>query len=159
MYSSWFMCKVRSEKEDEKGFIKKLSEVYLIDAVSYTDAETRLSEKVRQIHNNFNIDAISRSKIAEVFQYADSDVWYKSKIVFSIYDEKSGKEKKVTNQMLVTAISVKEAFDRLTDKLSSTVSDYEIQEIALSPVIEVFPYEAILAQNQFDSTNPQHNEG
>lgn len=141
---NWFECKVKYEKiEEQTGKEKKVTEPYLVDAVSFTEAEARIYEKCGEfIHTEFLINNISKAGYSEVFPMEDGDFWYKCKVNFIAMDEKSGKEKKISSQMLVMANSVKEAFDNLTTNLGTATFDFEITSVALSPIIDIFPYSA-----------------
>ncbi|WP_026135638.1 DUF4494 domain-containing protein [Nafulsella turpanensis] len=137
----WFQCKIKYQKEEENGKIKNVSEPYLVDAVSYTEAEARIYEELGSvIRGEFEVTSITKSRFVDIFHYDDNDVWYKCKVTYMVADENSGKEKKITNMMLVTAANVKEAYDRIQESLSTMLVPFEIPEIAQSPIVEIFPY-------------------
>ena len=136
----WFLCKVKYQKEDENGRLKSVTEPYLVDAVSFTEAETRIYEEMgERVRGEFMITGISKSKIIDIFNYEDIDIWYKCKVVYYVAEE-SGKEKKIVNQMIVTAHNVKEAYDRIHQSLNNMLVSFQIPEIVESPIIEVFNY-------------------
>jgi hypothetical protein len=87
------------------------------------------------------ITGISKSNIVDVFFYEDSEVWHKCKITYLIADADSGKEKKVTQFMIVTAEDVKQAFDRIQESLSNMLVSFRVPDITESPIVEVFPFE------------------
>jgi hypothetical protein len=134
------MCKIKIKKEDDKGRIKTLSEQYLIDAVSFTDAEKRLHEQLSTTHGEFHLANVSRSSVAEVHLYDDSDVWNRCKICYVSIDEAEGRERKITTTMLLTANDIRTAFERVQHQLRSMIVDYEIPEIAQVPILDVFAY-------------------
>ncbi|SNS62410.1 protein of unknown function [Belliella buryatensis] len=138
----WFLCKVKYAKENEEGLLKNVSEQYLVDAVSFTEAEARIYDMLGSvIRGDFQVTNISKSNIVDVFFFEDIDVWHKCKITYIITDADSGKEKKVTQFMLVTAHDVKEAYDRIYESLDNMLVSFRVPEITESPIVEVFPFE------------------
>lgn len=139
---TWFQIKVKYAKETEEGLLKSISEVYLVDAVSFTEAEAIIYDRLgSQIRGDFQVTHESKSNIVDVFFYEDSDIWYKCKITYLVADGDSGKEKKVTQYMIVTAEDVKQAYDRIQESLSNMLVSFRVPDITESPIIEVFPYE------------------
>jgi len=139
---TWFACKVKYAKENEEGLLKNISEQYLVDAVSFTEAEAVLYDRLAsQIRGDFQVTGISKSNIVDVFHYEESDIWYKCKISYLVADADSGKEKKVTQYMIVTADDVKNAYDRIQESLSNMLVSFRIPDIVESPIVEVFPFE------------------
>ncbi|WP_194774354.1 DUF4494 domain-containing protein [Pararhodonellum marinum] len=138
----WFLCKVKYAKENEQGLLKNVSEQYLIDAVSFTEAEARIYDMLGSvIRGDFQVTNISKSNIVDVFFYEDVDIWHKCKITYIVEDADSGKEKKVTQYMLVTAHDVKEAFERIYESLNNMLVTFRVPDVNESPIVEVFPYE------------------
>jgi hypothetical protein len=139
---TWFLCKVKYAKENEEGLLKNISEQYLVDAVSFTEAEAILYDRLAsQIRGDFQVTGISKSNIVDVFFYENSDIWYKCKISYLVADADSGKEKKVTQYMIVTAEDVKNAYDRIQESLSNMLVSFRIPDIVESAIVEVFPFE------------------
>tara|TARA_B100000508_G_scaffold141095_1_gene146771 strand:+ start:50770 stop:51381 length:612 start_codon:yes stop_codon:yes gene_type:complete len=139
--NSWFTIKVKYTKQLEDGRLKRVTEPYLVDAISFTDAEARIYEEVgTNIKGEFLITGISKTDYADIFYYEDADDWYKCKLTYVSVDADSGKEKKVSNNFLVTASSVKEAYERIKESLSEMTVTFEIPSIMLSPIVEVLPY-------------------
>lgn len=140
---TWFICKVKYQKQDDKGKVKNVSDQYLVDAVSFTEAEARIYEKLGSVlPGEFHISNISKSNITDVFYYEDSDVWHKCKMTYTLEVEGSGKEKKITNHVLLTAADVKTAYDRVYESLNNMLVEFKVPEIVESPIVEVFPYES-----------------
>ncbi len=136
------MCKVKYAKENEQGLLKNVSEQYLVDAVSFTEAEARIYDMLGSvIRGDFQVTNISKSNFVDVFFFEDIDIWHKCKISYIVSDADSGKEKKVTQFMLVTAHDVKEAYDRIHESLSNMLVSFRVPEVTESPIVEVFPYE------------------
>ncbi|MEO1051997.1 MAG: DUF4494 domain-containing protein [Bacteroidota bacterium] len=138
----WYACKVRFTKETEDGTLKQVTETFLIDAVSYTEAETRIYAAMEQnIAGEFTINSISKTNLSEVINYEDVDTWYKCKVSYSTVDADSEKEIKINTYYLVSAQNVKEAYERVEDNLSSMLVPFDIPSITVTKIMEVFPYE------------------
>lgn len=139
----WFTCKIKRHKEDEKGHLKFVTEAYLVDAVNYTEAEARIYEELGSvITGEFSVNSITKASIADIFHFEDADQWYKCKAVYVIEDD-HGNEKRVINQMLITAHNVKDAYERLEDSLSGVLVTFTITSVEESPIVEIFPYEEL----------------
>ncbi|MFC3417640.1 DUF4494 domain-containing protein [Algoriphagus hitonicola] len=142
---TWFLCKVKYAKENEQGLLKNISEQYLVDAVSFTEAEAILYDRLgSQIRGDFQVTGISKSNIVDVFFYEDADLWHKCKITYLVADGDNGKEKKVTQYMIVTAEDVKQAYDRIQESLNNMLVSFRVPDITESPIVEVFPYDSEL---------------
>ncbi|WP_068475417.1 DUF4494 domain-containing protein [Saccharicrinis aurantiacus] len=140
--NTWFECKVKYEAIDEQtGKQKKVNLPYLIDAVSYTEAESRIHAEMEQyVSGEFSVPSIKKANYTDLFFYDDGDKWYKCKVVFVSIDEEAGKEKKVSNMMLVLASDLKEAYERINESMSGMTVDFDITQIMESPIADVFPY-------------------
>ena len=141
MSTIWYECKVKYRKTDETGGQKVTTEPYLVDALSYTEAESRINEEMSAyISEEFKITNIKVANYAEIHPFENADRWFKSKVSLMAYDEESGKERRSNMYLLVQANDVKEAFDNTTHVMSSTMGEYSIPAITESPIMDVFPY-------------------
>ena len=139
--NNWFTVKVKYTKQLDNGALKRVSEPYLLAAMTFTDAEARIYEELGQIiRGEFNVVGISRTEIHDIFAYDDADVWYKCKVRYESMDADTEKAKKVNQNFLVSAESVKEAYERIQESLSTLMVDFEIPSIIVSPIVEIFPY-------------------
>ncbi len=137
----WYECKVKYRKTHETGEQKVSTDTYLLDAVSYTEAESRITEEMKAYTNeDFRIMNIKVANFAEVHPFENSDRWFKSKVSLVALDEESGKEKKTNIYLLVQANDVKEAFENTEKAMAETMGDYSIPAITESPILDVFPY-------------------
>ena len=119
---NWFECKVSYEKMLENGMQKKVTEPYLVDALSFTEAEARIIEEIRPfITGEFTVTDIKRARLSELFFNENGDRFYKIKVYFITLDEKSGAEKKTAAQMLAQATTLKEAIAVLEDGMKGTL--------------------------------------
>lgn len=139
--NNWFECKVSYDKQLENGLIKKTTEPYLVDALSFTEAESRIIEEVKPyISGEFSIADIKRAKLSEIFFNENGDRFYKVKIHFITLDEKSGAEKKTVANMLAQASDFQEALQVTLDGMKGTLADYNIASISETSLMDVFPY-------------------
>ncbi|RLD82295.1 MAG: hypothetical protein DRJ07_08305 [Bacteroidetes bacterium] len=139
--STWYECKVRYQKMDQNGKEKKVNEPYLVDAVSFTDAEKRINEMLEPyISGEFQVTNIKIANYSELHPNENGDRWFKCKVSYIMLDEEKGTEKKSNTYILMQANDVKEAYEAIKELLHDTVSDYEIPAIAESPIMDVFPF-------------------
>ena len=137
---NWFECKVSYEKMIEGGMQKKVTEPYLVDAMSFTEAEARIIEELTPyISGEFMVADIRRVRLAELFYNEQGDRFYKAKVCYISLDEKSGVEKRTAVQMLAQASSVREALDRIDEGMKGSMADYEVAAITESPLVEGSP--------------------
>lgn len=145
MMNNWFECKVKYEKTMENGLVKKVSEPYLVDAISFTEAEKRIIEEIRPfMTGEFVISDIKRANYSEVF-FCDAetaDRWFKCKLSFITLDEKSGAEKKTNSYSLVQAADLREAIKYLDEQMKGTIMDYQIAAVTETMIMDVYPYSA-----------------
>ncbi len=138
----WFECKVKYVKVTESGKEQTVTENFLLDAVSFTDAETRITRQMQEmVKGEFTVTDIKKSRIAEVFPYENGEWWFKATINLVTIDEDAGKEKKLRTQYLIMADDIQEALTRLDESLSFMVIPYVISSLAVSTIVDVFPYQ------------------
>ncbi|MDE5567036.1 MAG: DUF4494 domain-containing protein [Muribaculaceae bacterium] len=137
--ANWFECKVRYDKLQENGAVKKVNEPYLVDALSFTEAEARIiDEQTPFISGEFSVSAVKRTKISEIFWNEGGDRWYLVKVAFITIDERSGVEKRTATLILVQASNFKEALDNFIEGMKDTMADYEIVSITETPLMDVY---------------------
>jgi len=120
---------------------KKVTEPYLVDALSFTEAEARIIEEVQPfISGEFAITGINRAHYAEVFTSNTGSNWYKVRLHYITLDEKSGMEKRTLAKMLVQASNVEEALENFKQGMKGSMLDYVIIEVSETPLMDVFPY-------------------
>lgn len=140
MYN-WFECKIKYDKMLETGMQKSVTEPYLVDALSFTEAEARIIEEMKPfISGEFSVSDIKRVKYAESFFNETGDRYYRAKLYFITLDEKSGAEKKTAVNMLVQASSLKEAVEIVEAEMRKTMIDYDIASVVETAIMDVFPY-------------------
>lgn len=140
---NWFECKVTYEKILENGAPKKVTEPYLVDALSFTEAEARILEEMKPfISGEMTIADIKRARIAELFFNENGDRYYRAKVQFITLDEKSGAEKKTSVQMLAQASDIKDAIAGIEKGMKGTMADYVIASVSETMIMDVFPFSA-----------------
>ncbi len=140
---NWFECKIKYDKNMENGMIKKVTEPYLVDAMSFTEAEARIIKEITPfMTGEFTVANISRANISEMFTDETGDKWYKCKVMFITIDERSGAEKKSASIMLVQAIDFQTALANLVNGMKGTMADYSIANITETAIMDIFPYDS-----------------
>lgn len=138
--ATWFECKFKYNREDQNGGFTTVTEVYLIDAVSFTDAEARVYDEIGSNFREFVLLTVSKYRVHELVINEEGLTWYKCKVAITSLDEKAGKEKKLKQMILVNGNNVREAYDRVEDLFSDSTSDYQILEIITTNIVEILPY-------------------
>ncbi len=148
---NWFLGKIRYQQPVDDATVgtrneefikqKNVTEAYLVDAVSYTDAEGRLYQEIAANTPEFEITNISRMKLADVLMIEDGgETWFKVKALFILDDEKTGKQKKTPSVMLVNAETPKQAYERVEVSLKSSLDPFEITDVNITKILDIFPY-------------------
>ena len=141
--ATWFECKISYEKTMEDGLPKKVSEVYVVDALSFSEAEERIMEEMLP-YNLVDIEIVD-VKIApyrEIF-FADdnlADQWFKAKLSFITIDERTDKEKRTSMMYLVNAGNISSAINNIGEVMSGTMIDYVTTSISATKIFDVFEY-------------------
>ena len=140
---NWFECKISYDKKTDEGIPKRITEAYLVDALSFTEAEARIIEEIRPyISGEFTVLDIKRARFAETFLNDTGETYYKVKIKLITLDEKSGAEKETAVQMLVQASTIHEAISFVDKGMKGTLTDYVIASISETLLVDVFPFTA-----------------
>ena len=143
MQSEWFECKVRYDKTLENGLIKKTTETYLVDALSFTEAEKRFIEEITPfMTGEFMVTDIKRARISDLFDSEDfnDDRWFRARIAYITLDEKSGAEKRTAQNVLIQANNFHRAIDRLDEGMKGTLGEWVIVTVTETAIIDVFKF-------------------
>ena len=139
----WFECKVRYEKNGEDGVPKKVIETYVVDAVSFGEAESRILEEMgKYVSGEIEVVDLKIAQYKEIF-FANNnlaDKWYKAKLAFITIDEKTDKEKKTSVYYLVNAGNINSALKNVDEIMSGTMVDYQTCNLSETQIIDVFEY-------------------
>lgn len=151
--AEWFECKIRYEKTMEDGLQKKITEYYVVDALSFTEAERRIMEEMSSyISGEFEVKDIKRAAYREIF-FSDeelADRWYKAKLQFITIDEKTEKEKRSNVSYLIQAGTLNGAVKNIDEVMGGSMIDYVIAAVAETTLIDVFEY-----RKKEEDTNPE----
>lgn len=144
---NWFKVKVSYEKLLENGLQKRVTEEFLFDALSFTEAESRAIEEMKPfISGEFTIADIARYPISELFE-SDGDRYYLASVAFITLDERSGREKKTIVKMLAQASDIQQAKDVVTEGMKSTMVDYVIEGLKETKILGVFKWQKATPAN------------
>lgn len=141
--ATWFSVRVVYDAKNEKGMSVKRKEMYLIDALSFTEAEARvIGEVTPYTDGELRVTAMKLENIAEIF---NSDIedgkWYRIKVQFASLDEKSGKERKDAHIYLVIGNSTEDATKRMHERMKGTLADYTVHTVSETQYMDVFFYD------------------
>ncbi|WP_194852515.1 DUF4494 domain-containing protein [Nonlabens antarcticus] len=144
MSATWYECKVKYRKFDEATATQKIkTEPFLVDAISYTEAESRITQEMAAYlseSEEIKITNIKVANYAEIHPFENADRWFKSRVSLIAFDEESGKERKTNLYLLVQANDVKEAYENTVSIMKGTMGEYTIPAVSESPIVDVFPY-------------------
>ena len=139
----WFEAKIRYEKIMEDGILKKVTETYVVDALSFSEAEERIMEEMSSyVSGEIDIVDLKIAQYKEIF-FADSDLadkWYKAKLAFITIDEKTYKEKKTRVCHLVNAGNINAAVKNIEEQMAGTMIDYDTFNVSETQILDVFEY-------------------
>ena len=141
--ATWFECKIRYEKIMEDGLPKKINDVYVVDALSFSEAEERIIEEMSSyISGEIEIVDVKIAPYREIF-FADdnlADQWFKAKLSFITIDERTDKEKRTSMMYLVNAGNISSAINNIDKVMSGTMIDYVTTSISATKIFDVFEY-------------------
>ena len=142
--SKFYEVKIQYQKMQEDGKEKKVTEQYVVEALSFTEAESRIIEEMTPyISGEFDIVSEKIAPYNEIFLSDNStdDKWFVSKVAFITIDEKTAKEKKTSQRLLVQAETSEKAMDYTKEMFSHGMSDYSIDSVQDTPTLDVFLHE------------------
>lgn len=123
----------------ENGMMKKVTDTFLVDALSFTEAEARVIEEVTPfVSGEMDVASVKKTKISEIFRDDSADKWYLTKVAFITIDEKTAAEKRSVNLILVAGSDFKGAYDNFLAGMKGTMADYEIVSIAETLILDVY---------------------
>lgn len=140
---NYFKITVKYTMPNEQGKIVKISEQYVVNAESFTESEAIITKyMVENVTSDFSIHAIQRKNYAEIITSNKSLVkeqshWYECKLKFTSFDENSGKEMKTSSLMLAWDSDINSANDTVIELMKGTISDFEIEKIIDTKIIDV----------------------
>ncbi len=141
--STWFECKVRYEKTQEDGSDKLVNELYVVDALSFTEAEASIIDNMAvYVSGELKIANINPANYNEIFFSGndDDDLWFKARLAFITIDDKN-KEKRTYVNYLIQAKSIERAKRYVDEIMGKTIIDYELKSLSESKIFDVFEHE------------------
>jgi len=138
--ADWFEIKVKYDKMMEDGSQKKVPELYVMDALSFTEAEENITEEISHYSNgDFDVADIKKAPYSEIF-FSDNpadDKWYRAKVQFIILDEKTGKEKLSGVNYLVQSNTLHNAVKNIEEVMNTGMQDWKIASITETSILDV----------------------
>ena len=129
-------------KPDSEGSEVRKTEQFVLDAFTYTEAETRMVEIIDNIGiRPFEITKITKTNLVEVIRFADCNKWFKVKVVLTTVDDSKGTEKEANQFLLISAEDVKDAFEKVKTHMNAVHVGYLIPSVVYQKISEVFPIE------------------
>lgn len=131
--------KITYDKVMENGAQKRVTESYMVDAMSFTEAEAKIIKEMTPfISGDFKVSAVRRAKINDLFNAGDGDRYYKAKLKFVTLDEKTGAEKESPYNVLIQADDFEKAVDKVREGMRGTMADYRIHSVAETRIMDIF---------------------
>lgn len=159
--ADWYETKVRYGKMMEDGQEKEVTEQYVVDALSFSEAEASITEEISAyISGEFAIKNISPASYHEIF-FSDMDAddkWYKAKLQFITIDEKSSKEKRSNVYYLVQAGSFSGAVKHIEEAMGGGMIDYTINSVAETAIMDVFEHVKSAAKKLEKDDKPEYEQ-
>lgn len=141
--ANYFLTSLKCDRMQENGSMKRVTENYLVDAVSFTEAEARITEEMSvAINGEFTVSAVKRCRVAEVFRNENADKWYRAGVAFVTIDERTATEKRAVCAMLIQANSFFDAYETLIENMHGTLADFEIVSLSETSIVEVYDAKA-----------------
>ena len=144
-----YECGIRYKKVADNGFTKKVTELYLVDALSFAEAEGRITNEMEPyISGEFDVVTIKRTNISEIVEgLSTADKWFKAKLMYITIDEKTGKEKKQAVHFIVRASDINNAHICVVEHMKGSVMDYEIATLDETNIMDLFRYKVNTSDN------------
>lgn len=157
--AQWFETKVRYEKTMDDGQQKKVTELYVVDALSFTEAEAATTEEMSAyISGDFDIADIKKATYGEIF-FSDKetdDRFYKAKLQYITIDEKTEKEKRTNVHYLIQAANFAQALRYIEEAMSNTMIDYVVAAMQETQIMDVFEHNKTLKKDDKPEYEEEH---
>lgn len=144
-----YECGIRYKKVADNGFTKKVTELYLVDALSFAEAEGRITKEMEPyISGDFDVVTIKRTNYSEIVEgLSTADKWFKAKLIYISIDEKSGKERKQAVHFIVRATDINNAHICVVEHMKGSMMDYEIATLDETKIMDLFRYKVNTSDN------------
>lgn len=158
--STWFECKVRYEKTQEDGSEKLVNEQYVVDALSFTEAEASILDNMSvYVSGEFKVANINPANYNEIFfsDIDDDDLWFKARLAFITIDEKKNKEKRTYVNYLIQAKCIERAKRYVDEVMGKTMNDYELKSLSETKIFDVFEHDLSKEWKEDEDQGPDTN--
>ena len=137
--NNWFLVKVKYTKHLENGNLKRVTEQYLLEAMSFTDAEAKIYDELgASIQGEFIVGGITIADIHDVFSFGDCGEWFKCKISYELLSDDTENTKALSQNFLVEAPSVIEAYERLLTSLKELIKEFTVTAINKTNILDIY---------------------
>lgn len=157
---TWFECKVRYEKTQEDGSEKLVNEQYVVDALSFTEAEASIIDNMSiYVSGEFKVANINPANYNEIFFSGndDDDLWFKARLAFITIDEKKNKEKRTYVNYLIQAKCIERAKRYVDEVMGKTMNDYELKSLSETKIFDVFEHDLSKEWKEDEDQGPDTN--
>ena len=159
--ANWYETAIRYDKTMEDGMPKKVIEYYVVDALSFGEAEETITQEMSAyISGEFEVKNITPATYHEIFfsENEADDRWYKAKLQFITIDEKTEKEKRATVNYLVQAGTLPMAVKHIDEVMGTTMNDYVIVSVAETQIMDVFEHHAGTGKKEEVDDKPEYEK-
>ncbi len=141
--ATWYETKVKYDRMMDNGLLKTATEMYVVEALSFTEAEALITESMSAfVSGEFKITNIAEASYKELFFSSEpaDDHWYKAKLQFITIDEETEKEKRQNVHYLIQAHTLPQAVEYINEVMSKTMIDYVVASIAETSIMDVYEH-------------------
>ena len=156
--ANWFECKAKVAKMQDDGTAKPATEQYVVDALSFTEAEEAMTEEMSSFYQEFEITDIKKASYHEIF-FSDKDTddyWFKAKLQYITIDEKTEKEKKTNVMHLIQAHTFSQAVEYIHEAMKGSMIDYTIHTIQETAIMDVFEHNKVADKKDGKEDKPEY---
>ena len=135
----FFEVKVKYDKVLENGATKAVTETYAVEAMSFTEAEARITAKMMPyVHGDFEVTAEKIAPYTNIIS-GGNDLYYQVKYTFMQFNPTTGTEtKKHLETILVNAADFDEAKAKAVAYHQDSTYDWQIDTLKETKILDVF---------------------
>ncbi|MBQ0089919.1 MAG: DUF4494 domain-containing protein [Prevotellaceae bacterium] len=139
MVNNWYECRVKFDKTQENGTIKKVKEIYYVEGINVTEAESRITNELTPfIVGEFEVTSVRKKKNTEVISSDCEGIWFNAKIAIVSIDEKSGSEKVSYTTIITLANNIKDAINIVDSSMNNGMLDWRLYSITETQIIDIY---------------------
>ena len=139
----YYEVKIKHPEVNEVGKEKCVTRTFLIDSMSFTEAEAQMIEHAKVYASDYEVISIARSKVNEVIENdIGSDEMKFFNVTVAYFEEAdSGKRKNHKHYYLVESQNPDGAISIIQGEWKESVLDWDIIMVKESPIVEVVDHE------------------